>query len=155
MPYSQPAPKDAAAPVHTVTACWRCGLAASANDFKCPHCEARLRSAVDPVVASGSAKKTPADPSLNLLLVTYAVLLGTGIVHALLFHFDFNGDRHFDQAERTRAFTQIAIVEIIDTVVIAWAVIASWNQFSRPKPIFRKAWRFSRAGRFTKRSPAQ
>jgi CAAX protease family protein len=143
---SQPTSDEAAAQSSATVVCWRCGLDAGIDDAACPHCAARLPVRAESTSSLRTKKEKSPDKSLNLLLGTYAVLLVTGIVHALVLNFQFGGEHRLNHAERTEVFTQIAIVEAIDMVIIAGAVIASWGQHARPRPRLLNqliAWGFS------------
>jgi uncharacterized protein len=109
--------------------CWRCGLAVPDDAASCPHCAAGLSSSRS-VHAAASSKVAISSDWFNLLFGTYGVLLVIGLVHAYALGV-FHEPRHgVGRRDREAIFTQI----LIDTVIIAGAVIASWGKLPKPTP---------------------
>jgi membrane protease YdiL (CAAX protease family) len=135
MPDQHPADDCPLAEIVSLATCWRCGLAAPEDVDACPHCAARLIPTVSGPFAL-SAKPALSADWFNLLFKTYIVLLATGIIHACVLGISFHPKKGqgLDPSDRDRLFTQILVVEGIDTVVIAWAVITTWGRFARPTP---------------------
>jgi membrane protease YdiL (CAAX protease family) len=106
------------------TACWRCGLQVPPEAATCPHCHARNASNISPVVLARS--KTSSD-DFGLLFGTYAVLLVVGLVHALVINFTAVPRKQFDREARANAFLQIIVVEAVDTVIVAVAIL-NWRR---------------------------
>jgi membrane protease YdiL (CAAX protease family) len=133
MPDQQPVDDGPTAEAFSLTTCWRCGLAVPEHVDSCPHCAARLIPTVSGPFAL-SARPALSTDSFDLLFKTYIILLATGIIHALVLGIAIQPKRGqaLDQSDRNRVFTQILVVEAIDTVVIAWALITSWGRFTRP-----------------------
>src|SRR5688572_3843961 len=126
---SQSAPHDSYA---ASTACWRCGLEVAVDASVCPHCAARQSTSLPGSAAEPHAPG--AFQNVNLLFCTYTLLLVMGIVHALVLGLLFDGDGGFDAKQRRQVFTQILVVEGIDTLIIAVALIKSWGRFTRTLP---------------------
>jgi membrane protease YdiL (CAAX protease family) len=136
MPEHEPAENGIDVEPFGYSICWRCGLAVVKGAERCPHCDARMPVATASpfAFATKSARSTDL---FNLLFCTYTVLLLTGIIHALVLGFTVEHKNGFDQDARNRVFGQILVVEGIDTVVVAWAVVAAWGRFSRELPPLR------------------
>src|SRR5262245_16831290 len=97
--------------------CWRCGLAVPDEATSCPHCAARLFSD-RPVHVPASFNAGLSTDWFNLLFGTYGVLLVIGLVHAYVLGASFAGKGDgLGRRDRDRAFTQILVVQAIDTVI--------------------------------------
>lgn len=114
--------------------CWRCGLAASLEANVCPHCSARLRSiAADPDQLVAGAHRH-ASGAVKAMLWAYGVLLPVGIVHALVMQFSVDAEVPFNEATRTRVYTQILIVEGIDSLIILGVLLFAPRPAPAPIP---------------------
>jgi membrane protease YdiL (CAAX protease family) len=136
MPDQQPAHDPASADPHTVAMCWRCGLPVSADLASCPHCAARLFTTSTGPFPLSAPLPVVGQNSFDLLFKSYIILLVIGIIHACALGFTVNPKHRggLDRSDRNAMFTQIAVVEAIDTAVIAWAVYATWGLIARPSP---------------------
>lgn len=130
-------PMTTAAPPPPPQRCWRCELEAPGGAAVCPHCAARLHAHV---AGDESALDHHApDATIKLLLGSYAILLVTGIVHALALAVRFHDVAEVDDATRESVLWQVLFVEAIDTLVVVWALIR-WNRDSSsvvPSPVSR------------------
>ena len=112
----------------TESECWRCGLSVSSITNCCPHCSAALATGwTEP---STIRSNSTVDTSLNPLFITYALLLVIGLVHASLLRLTIDVQQGLDLELRHRVFTQVLIVEFIDTLIIAFAL---WK-YGQAKP---------------------
>jgi uncharacterized protein len=117
-----------------VLPCWRCGLDVPQFAEVCPHCSARLAVAPDAAPMQRKVRVHSGD-SLNLLFISYLILLVVGIIHAAVLGLMVAEKGHrLDRAARERVFTQVAIVEGIDTVIIAVTLLAGRGRFIRERP---------------------
>jgi membrane protease YdiL (CAAX protease family) len=115
-----------------ITVCWRCELEVAAEASVCPHCSAR-QTTTGPAAAAATAASRVFE-NVNLLFCTFTLLLVTGIVHALVLAARFDRDAGFNAQQRREVFTQILVVEGVDTVIIAVALAMSWGQYPRTLP---------------------
>jgi CAAX protease family protein len=138
MPDQQPAANGAHDGADFRAPCWRCGLSVPDHVLTCPHCAARLMPSVSGPFPL-SAKPLIAFDSFNLLFKTFAILLATGLIHAFVLGITIQPQKGqgLNRSDRTQVFTQILVVEGIDTAVVVWALMASWGQLSRPAPLQR------------------
>jgi membrane protease YdiL (CAAX protease family) len=132
----QPADDRASADSHPLTMCWRCGLPVSEDLASCPHCAARLFTTATGPFPLSAPLPAASHTSFDLLFKSYIILLVIGIIHACVLGFTVNPKHRggLNRADRNAMFTQIAVVETIDTAVIAWAVYATWGLMARPSP---------------------
>ncbi len=139
MPDLSPADEVVPAESQLQPSCWRCGLVVSPQVSTCSHCGARLSTgSISSTAPAPSPAKNEYD-SFNLLFKSYIILLATGIIHAFVQGFTVS-PKHgggLDPPDRSAMFTQIAVVETIDTIVIFWAVYAAWGLMPRPSPPLR------------------
>jgi membrane protease YdiL (CAAX protease family) len=136
MPDQQPADDRASADLRTLAMCWRCGLPVAEDVAYCPHCAARLVTSTTGPFPLSAPLATASHDSFDLLFKSYIILLVTGIVHACVLGFTVSPKHRggLDRSDRNAMFTQIAVVEAIDTAVIAWTVYATWGLMARLSP---------------------
>ena len=121
--------------------CWRCEIVVPESLAICPHCAARLRPAQEASGSSsapGNARAIGTEASFNLLFNTYALLLVTGIVHALVLGIRIESEANFNRALRNQIFTQIGLVEVIDTFIVGIALWKFRYHFRRESVTRRK-----------------
>jgi uncharacterized protein len=113
-------PINAEPSVETASAtslCWRCELPLSDQATECPHCLAPPKSR-DAFAAPATSTHLEEVSSLKTLLVSYALLLLTGIVHAVMIDARFSDVSELTDEVRTQAWTQVIVVEAIDTLIV-------------------------------------
>jgi len=137
MPDQQPADDRASADRHNVAMCLALRTAGLRRSRLLP----ALRSTAIhlghwPVSALLAPLPAASHDSFDLLFKSYIILLVIGIIHACVLGFTVSPKHRggLDRSERNAMFTQIAVVEAIDTAVIAWAVYATWGLMARPSP---------------------
>src|SRR3954452_8224245 len=121
MPDQQPVDDSPPGELVSLATCWRCGLPAPEEADSCPHCAARLVPTVSGPFALSARPGFSAD-GLDLLFKTCILLLAPGIIHACVLGISFHPKKGqgLDPSDRSQIFTQILVVEGIDTAVIAW-----------------------------------
>lgn len=101
--------------------CWRCSLMAAASDEYCPHCGAGL---VRTSAKAGRRAKYDESRPLKVALWSYAALLTTGIIHGGVLSARFGDEEVITPAIAREALNQIAVVDVIDTIIVAAAFLA-------------------------------
>ena len=98
----------------------------------CPHCGAsqRLTATIDGIQHLDS---DPAD-SAKLLFFTYGLMLAIGIGHFLLLQFSLGDEPSWSPAVRSRVFTQVAVIECLNILIIATAFARLFAPIPRPNP---------------------
>jgi|tagenome__1003787_1003787.scaffolds.fasta_scaffold20503957_2 membrane protease YdiL (CAAX protease family) len=132
LPENEGAVPEVETPSEAGWTCWRCGLEIAVGSETCPHCAARIAPNASPV--EFASRKTAAD-GLGIVFLTYGLLLATGLVHAILMGFMAERHKAFDPQVRANAFTQILVVEAIDTTIVAATLLIFASRLSRATPV--------------------
>jgi membrane protease YdiL (CAAX protease family) len=90
-------------------------------------------SATTPIEIPQHLNSDPAD-SAKLLFVTYGLMLAIGIGHFLILQLTLGHEPNWSSAVRSRVFTQIAVVECLDILIIAAAFALRAAPIRRPNP---------------------
>ena len=110
----------------TRTTCWRCDLVVYSDDAQCPHCGAQLLSPSPQQIAERI--ESTESKMIKALFTSFAVLLVTSIIHYLMLEKSLGDVEEITARIRTEVFTQILVIEAIDTIVVLFVTSLYFRQ---------------------------
>lgn len=130
--------KDVVAPTVMVS-CWRCELDSPVGLSVCPHCEASLGNIGDQSTPEAGTK--PQAYALKILMWSFALLMATTIILAVIVNATTDPDSLVDDSVLQKLLNQILVVEGIDTIIIFVAILLCPRSISAIPAPQNKPWR--------------